>query len=108
MQGKVHTFVNDVVFQTASGFRHAAVTVRLMKENQQPPPVMMKFTDGGTDQRNNLELVQCASICIFKELELDMYILARCAPGHSWINPAEIIMPISNLGLQNVSLERQL
>lgn len=107
VQGQVHTVINDAVFQTASGFRHAAVTVRLMKEKQQPPPVMMKFTDGGTDQRNNLELVKCASICIFKELDLDMYILARCAPGHSWINPAERIMSILNLGLQNVSLERQ-
>ena len=36
-----------------------------------------------------------------------MYILARCAPGHSWINPAERVMSVLNLGLQNVSLERQ-
>ena len=53
------------------------------------------------------ELVKCASIIIFKELNLGMYILARCAPGHSWINPAERIMSILNLGLQNVSLEHQ-
>ena len=89
VQGQVHTAINDAVFQTASGFRHTAVTIKLIKEKQQPPPVIMKFTDGGTDQRNNLELVKCASITIFKELNLDMYILARCAPGHSWINPAE-------------------
>ena len=107
VHGQVHTAINDAVFQVASGFRHAASTIRLMKEKQQPPPVIMKFTDGGTDQRNNLELVKCASIIIFKELNLDMYILARCAPGHSWINPAERIMSILNLGLQNVSLERQ-
>ena len=105
VRGQVHTVINDAVFQTTSGFRHAAVTIRRIKEKQQPPLVIMKFTDGGTDQRNNLELVKCASICVFKELGLDMYILARCDPGHSWINPAERIMLILNLGLQNVSLE---
>ena len=107
VQGQVHTAINNAVFQVASGFRHAASTIRLMKEKQQPPPVIMKFTDGGTEQRNNLELVKCASIIILKELNLDMYIFARCAPGHSWFNPAERIMSILNLGLQNVSLECQ-
>ena len=107
VQGQVHAAINDAVFQVASGFRHAASTIRMMKEKQQPPPVIMKLTDGGTDQRNNLELVKCASIIIFKELNLGIYILARCAPGLNWINPAERIMSILNLGLQNVSLERQ-
>ncbi len=31
VQGEVHTAINDAVFQVASGFRHAAVTIRLMK-----------------------------------------------------------------------------
>ncbi|CAC5400127.1 unnamed protein product [Mytilus coruscus] len=66
----------------------------------------MKFTDGGTDQRHTLEAVRCASICIFYELNLDMMILARCAPGQSWTNPAERIMSILNLALQNCALER--
>ena len=87
------------------GCRGGSLSLWLMKEKQQPPPVIMKFTDFGTEQRNNLELVKCASIIIFKELNPDMYILPRCATGHSWINPAEIIMSILNLGLQNVSLE---
>jgi len=67
----------------------------------------MKFTDGGTDQRNTLESVKCATLCLFKELNLDMIILARCSPGHSYINPAERVMSILNLGLQNVSLQRK-
>lgn len=36
-----------------------------------------------------------------------MLIHVRCAPGHSWTNPAERIMSILNIGLQNVSLERK-
>lgn len=35
-----------------------------------------------------------------------MLILARCAPGHSWTNPAERVMSILNIGLQNCALER--
>jgi len=34
-------------------------------------------------------------------------ILARCAPGHSYVNPAERVMSILNLALQNVALERK-
>ena len=32
--------------------------------------------------------------------------VARCAPGHSYMNPAEKIMSILNLRLQNVATER--
>lgn len=67
----------------------------------------MKFTDGGTDQRNTLESVVCASICIFYELDLDMMILARCAQDDSWIKTAErTIMSVLNIALQNCALER--
>lgn len=38
---------------------------------------------------------------------MDLLIHARCAPGHSYTNPAERVMSILNLGLQNVSLERK-
>ena len=34
-------------------------------------------------------------------------IAARTAPGHSWLNQAERIMSVLNLGLQNVALMRQ-
>lgn len=92
------------VFQASSSFRHAAALVRLEKEN---PPLLAKFTDGGGDQRNTLESVKYASICIFKELNLDVLIIARCAPGQSWTNPAERIMSILNIGLPNCSLKRE-
>lgn len=104
VQGTVTTVSNDSVFETSSPFRHAA-TICKMLENEQPK-IVMKYTDGGTDQRNNLESVKCANICVFKELNLDMLVHARCAPGHSWTNPAERVMSILNLALQNCSLER--
>ena len=66
----------------------------------------MKYMDGGTGQRKTLESVKIASICLYKEPDLDFIIVARCAPGHSYMNPAERIMSILNLGLQNVATER--
>ena len=63
----------------------------------------MKYTDG---QRNTLESVKVASICLLKELDFDFMIAARCAPRQSYMNPAERIMSILNLGLQNGATER--
>lgn len=106
VNGIVTTALNDSVFQSSSPFRHAAMISKILETNEAKPPIMMRFTDGGTDQRNTLESVRCSSICLFKEYNFDMVIHLRCAPGQSWINPAERIMSILNLGLQNVSLER--
>lgn len=107
VQGTVTTVTNDSVFQTSSPFRHAAVQAKIVDEDANQPKVMLKFTDGGTDQRNTLEAVKCSNICLFKQLNLDLLVHARCAPGNSWTNPTERIMSILNLGLQNCSFERQ-
>ena len=107
VSGKINVVLNDSVFQTSSPFRHNAMLARhLAEEFHEMPPVLMKFTDGGVDQRSTIESVKVAHICLFQELNLDMLILARCAPGHSWINPCERVMSILNLGLQNVALAR--
>ncbi|MES9904556.1 MAG: hypothetical protein ABW168_18000, partial [Sedimenticola sp.] len=105
-KGHVTTIINDSVLQSSNPMRHAASVIKLVKGIEDKPTVILKFTDGGTDHRNNLEHVKCASICMFKELDLDMYIAARCAPGHSWTNPAERVMSILNVGLQNCALSR--
>lgn len=105
VRGKVFTTINDSVFQMASPFRHATLMAKVMESEKYP--VLLKMTDGGTDQRNTLQSVRCANITLFKEFDLDMLIHVRCAPGQSWINPAERIMSILNIGLQNVSLERE-
>ena len=98
--------VSDSVFQSSSPYHHGVMLAKIVKNLDDPPSILMKFTDGGTDQRNTLESVKVASICLFKELNLDFMIAARCAPGHSFMNPAERIMSILNLGLQNVATER--
>ena len=67
----------------------------------------MKYSEGGTDQRNTLESVKCSLISLFNELNLDMVIACRCAPGQSWINTAERVMSVLNVTLQNCALERE-
>jgi hypothetical protein len=107
VRGQVTTIVNDSVFQTSNPFRHGAALVKVVKmQHSDQKSVLLKFTDGGVDHRNTLESVKCASVCLFQELNLDMLILARCAPGHSFTNPAERIMSLLNLGLQNCATER--
>jgi hypothetical protein len=106
VRGQVTVYVNDSVFEPANLFRHAAQLVKVVKQSGIVPPVLLKFSDGGTDHRNTFESVKCALICVFKELELNMLIAARCAPGQSWSNPAERVMSILNIGLQNCSLSR--
>ena len=87
VQGQVTVAVNDSVFESSTPFRHAAVLAKIAQGKN--PKVILKFTDGGTDQRNNLESDMCSDICIFKELNVDLLVHARCAPGHSYTNPAE-------------------
>ena len=50
---------------------------KIIKELIHNPSILMKYTDGGTDQRNTLQSVKAASICLFNELDLDFMIAAR-------------------------------
>ena len=89
VQGNVYYTVSDSVFQSSSPFRHGVMLKHVVSSLPDMPSVLMKYTDGGTDQSNNLESVKIATICLFKELDLDLLITARSAPGHSYVNPAE-------------------
>lgn len=106
-RGKVTVVVNDSVFQSSNPMRHATTLLKQIQKLQDKPKVVLKFSDGGTDHRTNLGHVIVSAICLFKELDLDLYVAARCAPGQSWINPAERVMSILNIGLQNCALSRE-
>lgn len=81
--------------------------IRNIIELDELKPIVFKFSDGGTEHRNILIKVQLSLIAVFKLLNLDMLVSCRCAPGQSWSNPVERIMSILNIGLQNVSTERE-
>lgn len=78
-RGQVNVIVNDSVFQSSYHMRHAAAVVKQIRNLDEKPTLLLKYSDGETDHRNLLEHVKCAAICIFKELDLDFYVAARCA-----------------------------
>ena len=106
VRGEVTVSINDSVFEGSDPFRHAVMLSNMMNKGE-TPPILMKFTDGGTDQRCSLEKVKCATICLFKKHNFDMMIIGRCAPGQSYTNPCERIMSTLNYGLQNCATERE-
>lgn len=70
VRGKVFTAVNDSVLQSANPFRHAAFTAKVLTNREERKHILLKYTDGGTNQRNNLKSVRCANICLFREMNL--------------------------------------
>ena len=79
-RGNVYYTISDSVFQSSSPFRRGVTLCKIIKELEHVPPILMKYTDGGTDQRNMLQSVKEVSICLFKELDLNFMIAARCTP----------------------------
>lgn len=66
----------------------------------------MIYSDGGPDHRLTYHSVKLSLIVLFRNLNLDMLIAGRTAPGHSWANPVERIMSVLHLSIQNMSLAR--
>ena len=109
-RGTVTVKYKDSVFQPSTPFRHAVEMKQILtngEANEEVPPILMIFSDGGPDHRITYHSVKIALIVLFKMLNLDMLIAGRTAPGHSWLNPAERIMSVLNLALQNVALMRE-
>ncbi|CAB4396988.1 unnamed protein product [Rhizophagus irregularis] len=83
-QGQVYVSYKYTVFQPSCGLRHATelhTNFEKQFENQtHKPNILLLYTNGGSDHRT--------------------------APYNSWANPAERIISILNLALQNVALKR--
>jgi len=48
--------------------------------------------------------VQLSLVALFLNLNLDLLVVGRTAPNHSWRNPVERIMSVINLGLQCIGI----
>jgi len=66
--------------------------------------VLFVYTDGGPDHRLTFFAVQLALVALFLNLNLDLLVVGRTAPNHSWRNPVERLMSVINLGLQCVGM----
>ena len=101
------------MFQPSNPMRHGAEVCRVLSEcdhcsdtGELIAPFMFIYTDGGSDHRTTYRSVQASYICLFFALNLDMLVAVRCCPQYSWTNLAERCMPILNLALQNVALQK--
>ena len=65
-------------------------------------PVLMIYSDGRRDHCLTYHSMQLSLILVFVNLDLDMLIAARTAPGHSWANPVERLMSLLDLVYHNV------
>ncbi len=99
--------VQDSVFEQSCSYRFAAGMLEMVLKEEKPPSLLVKFSDGASDHRPLLIKVQLGLIAVFKILNLDCLVAMRGAPGQSWLNPAERIMSILNIALQNCSTERE-
>ena len=67
--------------------------------------ILLLFSDGGGNYATHIS-TQMSVICLFLQLNLDMLIALQCCLSQSWVNPAEPVMSLLNLALQNCALER--
>ena len=104
-EGEVHVGYKDAVFQPSSVLRHATEVHSILTTKIGSKSILFVYTDGGPDHR--LTSVQLSLVALFLNLDLDLLVVGRAAPNHSWKNPVERIMSVFNLGLQCVGIMRQ-
>ena len=80
---------NDAMFEGSLLFKHAAKVKNRILWMWDGNPILMLFSDGGSDHRLTYEHVDLSLIALFKELHLDLLIAACTAPGHGWANSME-------------------
>lgn len=107
--GLVNIALKDAVFQPSDSFRTVLEMKKVVEERVDSiddVKYLFLMTDGGGEHRVNFHSVKVPLILLFKELDLDLLVAIRCAPGQSYISVVERIMSILNIGIQNVALER--
>ena len=84
--------MKDSVLEASNPLRHAAELCQTLRDSAMVSPILFAYTDGRADHRTTFRSVQLAWILVFIELDVDMIVAARTAPGHSYVNPAERCM----------------
>ena len=106
-EGAVHVGYKDAVLQPSSALRHATEVNSIIVPKIGNKSILFVYTDGGPDHRLTFFSVQLSLIALFLNLNLDLLVVGRTAPHHSWRNPVERIMSVINLGLQCVGMMRK-
>ena len=107
--GQIYVGLKNSIFQASDPFRHAVELIDVLRKNYQDcqiPSFLCLLTDGGCDHSIKYLFVRCALLALFKVCNFDILNVGRCAPYHSFVNPAERCMSLLNIGLQGLALER--
>ena len=105
-EGEVFVGYKDAVFEPSSALRHVTELNSILLTKLDSKSILFVYTDGGPDHRLTFMSVQLSLIALFLNLDLDLLVVGRTAPNHSWRNPVERIMSVINLGLQCVGIMR--
>ena len=109
-RGTPHILVKSTALKPSTALRNAReIANALVKKYgniNNVPPILVLYTDGGPEHRTNFLSVKIAAIALYKYLNLDMIVIARTAPGHSFSNPAEKVNCVLNLGLYTIGVMR--
>lgn len=118
--GQVYVVNKDAVFEPSTPMRHIVELDKARRQKHGPAtdyeeatqepcslPVEIHYSDGGPDHNVRHGSVKVALAARFKNADLDMLVAGITAPGGSWINPAERVMALLNIGLNGVALARE-
>lgn len=103
-KGEVHVDYKDAVLQPSSALHLAAKVQSILISKIGNKSTLLVYTDGGLDHCAIFLSVQLSLIAHFLNLNLDLLVVGRIAPHHSWRNPVEQIMSVINLGLWSYCL----
>ena len=105
-EGEVNVGYKDAILKPSSALRHSTELYSILIPKIGNKSVLFVYTDGGPDHRLTFS-VQLVLVALFLNLNLDLLVVGRTAPNHSWRNPVERIMSVINLGLQCVGMLRK-
>ena len=104
--GQIFVTVRDAVFDPSNIFDHCAQLIDTLRKKELNPTVLILQTDGGPDHSMKRVAVQLALYATFRELDVDHFVVLRCAPNGSARNKVERSMSVLNLACAHVAMRR--
>ena len=104
--GQIFVTLRDAIFDPSNVFDHCAQLIDTLRRKGVNPSVLVLQTEGDPDHSMKRVAMQLALIATFKELDIDHFVVLRCAPNGSARNKVEQSMSVPNLGLAHVATRR--
>ena len=110
-RGQPYVFIKVSATEPSSALRNAAelksVLIARYSDLHSISPIILLYTDGGSEHRTSFLSVKIAVIALQKSLNADMIVALRTAPGHSYRNPPKRVNCILNIDLYGIGVMRK-